>query len=629
MDAEYGRWLEANATTTVLVYSAIIAFFVPAFRFVLVAVPGVPPGSDSMALRLVSAFVSLTIAFALVGIKPLRRHAMTLQLISVITTVSVVAMLVVNSGDHYAYIASGFLVIIGAQQAFYRTQDLAITFAAGFLVHLVYSASLGVLFAPMNIAALVTFGSGYVIGFVPAWLRIRIQDSEIRNRLEAQFVKEELQTAHATLLHVSRFDALTGLPNRIAALEIVAAEIAAADAAGTSCAIAFIDLDRFKDVNDSLGHEMGDGLLCAVSRRLSAELGHAGLLARWGGDEFLAIVPGVRREEVVGALASRLVHAAGEPFTVDEVELAVTASVGLSLYPRDGADAGVLIRNADAAMYEAKQVMGSGYAFFSDAMHDAASSRHSVRNALRKAVDDGELLLHFQPIVDARSHRVVAAEALVRWRAGDGRLRLPGEFIGVAEDSRLIMQIGTWVLREACREAVRWRDAGHDIGVAVNVSPRQIAHPDFAGIVADALASTGADAASIELEITEAAIMANAEHVIATLCQLEAMGVRVAIDDFGTGYSSFAYLQRFRVGALKLDRTFVDGIEHDANLAIATAIISVAHALHLPVTAEGVETAEQAELLTQLGCDRLQGYHFGRPLPVNEFERSVAPPVPA
>jgi diguanylate cyclase (GGDEF)-like protein len=629
MDAEYARWMERNATTTGLIYCGIIAVFLPAFHFVLAPLPGVPPGSDSLALRCLSAAVSLAIAAALIVVRPLRRHAADLQLLNVLVAVTVIAMLVVNSGDHYAYIASAFLVIIGAQQAFYRWRALAVTFAVGFGVHILYSAQLGVLTSPMNIAALVTFGAGYVIGFVPAVLRMRIQQREIWNRLEAQRVKEQLQDVHATLLRMARFDSLTGLPNRSTVQNILSEEIRRAEAAGTSCAVAFIDLDRFKDVNDTLGHEVGDRLLRDVARRLANTLGQSGVLARWGGDEFIAIIPDVHDESIVAALAAGLVHVAGEAFTLDDVDLTVTASVGIAMYPRDGLSAVVLIRNADAAMYNAKQELGCGFAFFSDALHTAAASRHNVRSALRRALADDDLVLHYQPIVDAGTRSIVAAEALVRWNGSDGRLRMPSEFIGVAEDSRIIVPLGTWVLNAACRQAARWRSQGRDIVVALNVSPRQIAHPDFVETLADALRTTGVLPGSIEIEITEAAIMANVESVIGTLEAVHAMGVRVAIDDFGAGYSSFAYLKRFKVGSLKIDRTFVEGIEQSDNLAIATAIVSVAHALRLPATAEGVETEAQARLLADLGCERLQGYLFGRPLPVEEFERRLPIAIPA
>ena len=586
----------------------------------------------------------------------------------------------------------------------------------------------------MNVATLGTFGAGYIIGFVPAALRIRVQKREWRSRLAAQHAQRELQDVQAithlgnwtfnvttgavewsrelraifgvepdvdvdglykrsvhpddlaeyesnvihsketgepfTLDHrivvngatrwvelhgkweydtygaathwvgavlditarkeaenalqrLARFDALTGLPNRAAVQKLLSDAIERAERDGSACAVAFVDLDRFKDVNDTLGHDIGDRLLRDISRRLAWVLGTDGVLARWGGDEFVVIVPNARSDEQVAALAMRLVHAAGEPFAVDDLELAVTASVGIAVSPRDGDDAGVLIRNADTAMYKAKQELGCGYAFFSDALHAAASSRHNIRYALRKAIADDDLLLHFQPIVGASDRRIVAAEALVRWRDHDGRLRLPAEFMSVAEDSRIIVPLGTWVLNAACRQSVRWRSQGFGIIVALNVSPRQFAHPDFVDTVANALRTTGADPASIEIEITEAAIMSNIEPVLATLRAVHAMGIRVAIDDFGTGYSSFAYLKRFEVSSLKIDRTFVDGIEKDDNLAITTAIVSVAHALRLPVTAEGVETATQAQLLADLGCDRLQGYFFGRPVPVDDFEREL------
>ncbi len=734
VDAEYARWLQRNATTTVLIYSGIIAFFLPAFHYVLAALPGVPPGSDWMPLRLAVAGLVLTLAGALVIWKPLRAYALHVQLINVASAVVAIAILVVNSGDHYAYIASGLLIIIGAQQAFYRTVDLAFTFALGFATHAAWSAMLGTFWMPMNLVGLGTFGAGYVIGFIPGALRIGIQRSELRNRLMAQRAQQELEQVqaithlgnwtydiatggvewsrelrqifgvdadadvdglykdsihpddlaeyirnverahdagdpftldhriivgdtvrwvelhgkyefdeHGTATHwvgavldisarkeaenalqrLARFDMLTGLPNRAAIHQMLSDEVARAERDGTTCAVAFVDLDRFKDVNDTLGHEIGDRLLRDISRRLAWVLGMDGVLARWGGDEFVVIVPAARDDAAVASLAMRLVHAAGEPFAVDDLELAVTASVGIAMYPRDGDDAGILIRNADTAMYKAKQELGCGYAFFSDALHAAASSRHNIRYALRKAIADDDLLLHFQPIVGAQDRRIVAAEALVRWRGHDGQLHMPAEFMSVAEDSRIIVPLGTWVLNAACRQSVRWRSQGFDIIVALNVSPRQFAHPDFVETVASALRTTGADPSSIEIEITEAAIMSNIEPVLATLRAVHAMGIRVAIDDFGTGYSSFAYLKRFEVSSLKIDRTFVDGIEENDNLAIAAAIVSVAHALRLPVTAEGVETPAQAQLLTDLGCDRLQGYYFGRPVPISEFESEL------
>ncbi|MDQ6942130.1 MAG: EAL domain-containing protein [Candidatus Eremiobacteraeota bacterium] len=276
-------------------------------------------------------------------------------------------------------------------------------------------------------------------------------------------------------------------------------------------------------------------------------------------------------------------------------------------------------------MYKAKQDLGRGYAFFSDELYAAASRRHYIQNELHRAITDGGLELHYQPIVDAANGHVVAAEALVRWTDPTGRMRLPDEFIAVAEDTRIIIPLGAWVFNAACERAALWQRSGIRIRVAVNVSPRQFEHPDFVDMVARALRTTGADPTLLEIEITEAAIMSSAEPVLATLQAIHRMGIRVAIDDFGTGYSSFAYLKRFAVDSLKIDRTFVEGIEHEENFAIARSILSVAHTLGLPVTAEGIETPGQSDIMADLGCDRLQGFHYGRPVPVEEFEALFAP----
>ncbi len=739
MDAEYSRWLQRNATSSVLIYSGLIAGLLPAFHFLLVALPGVPPGSDSLALRCGPAVFSVVVAASLWVFRPLRRYAVMLQFLNIAPAVIVITMLTVNSGNHYAYVAAGLLVIIGAQQAFYRSTDLALMFGLGFLSHVVYSAAHGILWTPMNLLALGTAGSGYLIGFIPAALRIKIQDAEIRSRLKAQRVKKALldvqaithlgnwsrdpasgavewspqlydifempadtppsalagvyersvhpddraefaarlaaceathepvtldhriiarsgavrwvelhgkyeydetgrsihwvgavlditarKHAEASLVHLARNDALTGLPNRTTVHALLTAEIERAKQSGSQCAVAFLDLDRFKDINDTLGHNVGDQLLQELSRRVSTVLGDGGVVGRWGGDEFVAIIPGVHDYADVEELARKFIRTISEPLAIDELELAISASVGVAMYPRDGIEAGVLIRNADTAMYKAKQDLGCGYAFFSDELYAAVSRRHYIQNELRRAITDGGLELHYQPIVEAASGRVVAAEALVRWWDQTGRMRLPDEFIAVAEDSRIIVPLGAWVLEAACERAALWQRSGIDIRLAINVSPRQFEHPGFIDTVARALRTTGADPRMLEIEITEAAIMSSAEPVLTTLQAIHRMGIHVAIDDFGTGYSSFAYLKRFAVDSLKIDRTFIEGIEHEENLAIARAILSVAHTLGLPVTAEGIETPAQGDIMSDLGCDRLQGYYYGRPLPVDEFEALFA-----
>ena len=619
-DPEYARWLQRNATLSVFVYGGLIAVLLPLFHYILRGLPGVPAHSDSLALRCAAAAISLCLAGSLVVFKGLRRYAVTMQFFNALVAVVTVVVLVVNSGNHYAYVASGFLVIIGAQQAFYRVWDLAVVFAAAFALQVVYSALHGVLWTPMNLAALVTFGAGYLVAFVPGAMRIRIQESEIRTRLEAQRVKNELQTVQDALVRLARFDPLTGLPNRTTLSQQLAAAIDGAAGDGSQVAVVFLDLDRFKDINDTLGHELGDRLLREISRRFFAVVPLGGVLARWGGDEFVAVAPAMRDRAQIEALVGRFIATVAEPFEVDGLDLTVTVSAGIAIYPKDGDEPGVLIRNADTAMYEAKSGLESGYAFFTSALHAAASMRHHVPNQLRRAIAENRFILHYQPLVDAESGAIVGAEALVRWNDVDGRMRLPGEFIAIAEESGVIVPLGAWVLRAACEQMAAWHARGIDLGVAVNVSPRQFSHGDFITLLDRVLRETGANPAKLQIEITEAAIMSDVETVLETLRAVRELGIRVAIDDFGSGYSSFAYLKRFDVDTLKIDRMFVQDIEGDRNRAIAKSIVTVAHTLGLSVTAEGVETQAQSAILGAMGCDRLQGYHLGYPLPVDEFE---------
>lgn len=727
---DYSNWLNRNVTSSVLIYSGLIAILLPLFHFVLRGLPGVPPGSDSLSLRCIAGACSLAIGGALFAFPALRRHAIALQYLNTLVAVFVIAMLVVNSRDHYAYIASGLLVIIGAQQAFYRTVDLVIVFALGFAFQALYSAQQGVLWTPANLAALGTFGSAYIIATIPAALRIRIQGSEIRSRIEAQRVKDELQEVHAItqlgkwsrdlrtgavewsaelyrifalvpgtadvsgryeaslhpedrasfergiavcrrertplrldhrillpdgslrwvelygkyeydesgapsrwvsavlditqrkaaedgLVRLARYDTLTGLPNRATFYAGLSDAVGAAGA--MPFAVLFLDLDRFKDINDTFGHEIGDRLLAEASRRFSNVLLPNAVLCRWGGDEFVATVP-AEDEQTAATIARRLVRAAAEPFQLEGLEHVLTVSVGITLFPRDGTEPGVLIRNADTAMYEAKHNPGYGYAVFTEELHAAAAQRRHIQHTLLRALAEDRFVLHYQPIVDVVTGRIVAAEALVRWVEDDGRVHEPAEFIAVAEESGSIVPLGTWVMRTACAQSAQWRARGLELTVSINVSPRQFARGDFVQILSQIIEETGADPAALEIEITEAAIMSNVEPILETLQDIRAMGIRVAIDDFGTGYSSFAYLKRFEVDSLKIDRTFVSGIEADRDLAIAKSIITVAQTLGLPITAEGVETQLQRTILSGLDCDRLQGYHLGRPAPVHEFE---------
>jgi len=623
-DPDYARWLERNATASLFIYSGLIAVLLPLFHFVLRDLPGVPPGSDSLALRCVSAGFSLLVAGTLLAFERLRRYAVTLQTLNGMMAVLVIAILVVNSGNHYAYVASALIVLIGAQQAFLRTIDLALVFAFAFAVQVVYSAVHGIFWDAMNLATLGIFGAGYVVAFIPAALRIRMQQREIRSRLEAHRVKRQLQTVQDALVHLAHYDALTDLPNRATLARGLAEAIDTAARQGSHVAVIFLDLDRFKDINDTLGHDVGDRLLQEIGGRFLAVLPAGAMLARWGGDEFVAVVPAMREPELAAQFAQRLITSVGDAVDVDGLDLLVTVSAGIAVYPTDGDEPGVLIRNADTAMYEAKRELHGRYEFFTNALHTAAEQRHHLPNELRKAIEDDRFVLHYQPVVDAQTRALVGAEALVRWATEDGRLRLPGEFIVAAEESGIIVPLGTWVLRAACEQLVAWQARGIELVVAVNVSPRQFVQGGFTEVVERVLRETGADPARLQIEITEAAIMSDVTAALEALRAIRATGIRVAIDDFGTGYSSFAYLKRFDVDVLKMDRMFVRDIEGERGLAIARSIVTVAHTLDLSVTAEGVETAAQGRVLSFLGCDHLQGFHLGRPVSVHEFESALA-----
>ncbi|HEY4433555.1 MAG TPA: EAL domain-containing protein [Candidatus Cybelea sp.] len=619
-DPDYVRWLERNATASLFIYSGLIAVLLPLFHFILRDLPGVPPGSDSLALRCLSAAFSVLLSGAVVAFGRLRRYAVTLQTLNTSMAVLVIAILVVNSNNHFAYVASALIVLVGAQQAFLRTTDLAVVFVFAFVVQAIYSDIHGIFWNPMNLATLGIFGGAYVVAFVPAALRIRMQRSELRSRLEAQRVKGQLQAVQDALLHLARFDTLTDLPNRMTLTQALSDAIEVAERDDSHVAVIFLDLDRFKDVNDTLGHEVGDRLLQEISRRFLGALPPGGMLARWGGDEFVAVVPALRDTAVVTQFAQRLICSVADAVDVDGLELVVTVSAGVAVYPADGDEPGILIRNADTAMYEAKRELHGHYRFFTSALHTAAERRHHIPNELRKAIDDDRFVLHYQPLVDAQSNVLVGAEALLRWIDEDSRLCLPGEFIVAAEESGIIVPLGEWVLRAACKQLAKWQERGIDLDVAVNVSPRQFVQGGFPEVVKRALRETGADPARLQIEITEAAIMSDVGAALETLRSIRALGIRVAIDDFGTGYSSFAYLKRFDVDVLKMDRMFVRDVEEERGLAIARSIITVAHSLGLTVTAEGVETAAQCRVVTLLDCDHLQGFHLGRPMPVREFE---------
>ncbi len=435
----------------------------------------------------------------------------------------------------------------------------------------------------------------------------------------------EQRALEAQLAHQANHDTLTGLPNRTLLLDRLGQALARGRRDGSTCAIIFLDLDNFKDVNDTLGHDAGDRLLIAVTGRLGAVLRESDTLARLGGDEFTALLETVADQEEAEAIAGRLADALAAPFALAGRDRRITASLGVVLATDRHTRPEDVLRDADVALYCAKDAGRAGHAVFDPAMQAAAAARVALEQDLAHAVGYGELLLHYQPIVALHTGRVVKAEALVRWQHPERGLIPPGDFVPVAEATGLIAPLGRWVLHEACRQAAAWCAAGTPLPVSVNLTAREFQNPRLVGEVAAALAASGLPADCLWLEITEGAAMGDAATTVASLRALKALGVRLAIDDFGTGYSSLAYLKRFPVDALKIDRAFVDGLGIDPeDTAIVEAIVTMARILGLNVIAEGVESGEQATRLRALGCAQAQGFYFSQPLPPGEFNGFLA-----
>jgi diguanylate cyclase (GGDEF)-like protein len=427
----------------------------------------------------------------------------------------------------------------------------------------------------------------------------------------------ELQDAQARAQHLADHDALTGLPNRRLLEDRLTQALALSQRNRMQTAVMFVDIDRFKAINDSLGHAAGDALLKEISLRLVNQLRLGDTICRIGGDEFVVVLPEVKRSSDVAQVAQKVIEQLAQPVPLEGRELIVTASIGIAVFPDDGGDAETLIRNADAAMYAAKELGRANYQFFTERMNQSASRRLALESDLRRAIGKDELRVHYQRIVKADGARPAGHEALVRWQHPERGLVLPGEFIQLAEDTGLILRIGEWVLREACRWAQRAggvKDAAGGVAVSVNLSPRQFNDPRLAETVAQALAESGLAPNLLELEITESTAMQHTDATLATLEKLKRLGVSISIDDFGTGYSSLAYLRRFPVDKLKIDRSFVAVAPADKEqAAIISAIVALAHALQIEVVAEGVETEAQRDFLARCGCDYLQGYLIGRP----------------
>ena len=430
----------------------------------------------------------------------------------------------------------------------------------------------------------------------------------------------EQKAAEHKIRELAEFDPLTGLPNRRLLHDRFAQMVAVAEREQSDLALIFLDLDHFKRINDSLGHSVGDDLLCAVSERLASVIRKVDTLARLGGDEFIFALPGIQAA-AAAEVARRLLEVCASPFSVAGHDLTISPSLGISLYPRDGKDLETLLRNADTAMYKAKELGRNAFQFYASEMNVATLEHLLMESSLRRALNSNEFVLHYQPLICLKTGRIIGVEALIRWQHPDLGLIMPDRFIQVAEETGLINPMGDWVLCEACRQAMVWQAAGLPaVRMAVNVAPVQFRQAGFVEELAGALAASGLAAENLELELTERTVMHDAEITLGTLSAISRMGIDLALDDFGTGYSSLAYLRRFPVGKLKIDRSFVrDMVDEADDQAIASTIVLMGHNLRLKVLAEGVETADQLALLRKMGCDMAQGFYFSRAVPAEQL----------
>jgi len=423
--------------------------------------------------------------------------------------------------------------------------------------------------------------------------------------------------------HLAYFDSLTDLPNRALLIDRIGQTAAEAHRHGYPFGLMMIDLDHFKEINDTLGHALGDALLCEAAKRLAECVRNSDTVARLGGDEFAILLSEIREPENITSIAYKILQSFAHPFQIADKELFITSSIGIAVYPTDSASVEDLLKYADSAMYQAKKLGRNNFQFYSAALTIRASERHLLATALHTALQKQELELYFQPIVDLQTQTIVGAESLLRWNRNASEIVPPDKFIEIAEDSGLIIPIGEWVLQTACKAVVKWNSGPSEpIRVAVNLSTRQFLHNDLIGSIERILAETGCKPAWLKLEITESLLLEDTKEIQEMLQQLHDMGLFISIDDFGTGYSALSYLNRFPVSELKIDQSFVKDVTVDADRgSVVQAIVSLAHNLHKNVVAEGVETLEQAMFLKSIGCAQAQGFWFSQPLPLAALEK--------
>lgn len=435
----------------------------------------------------------------------------------------------------------------------------------------------------------------------------------------------ERKRAEDKIKHMAYHDSLTDLPNRTLFHEHLIQTLENLNKSNKTLAVMFLDLDRTKVINDTLGHHVGDELLKYLSKKLRDYVGKEGIIARFGGDEFLILLPNIEHVDDAVDFAQGIPTLLSQPFVYDNQELLVTASVGISMYPQDGQDAVTLIKNADTAMYRAKEAGGNTFQRYQPDMNYRSLERLNLELHLRRALDRKEIDVYYHPLLDLQTGNVFGVEALVRWHHPEYGTISPGEFIPIAEETGLIVPIGNWVLKQACMQNQLWKQMGFPrLTVSVNISVKQFQQPGFVHVVQEALRETGLSPSQLCLEITESVAMKNVSYITETMNKLKMLGIQISIDDFGTGYSSLSYLKRFRVHTLKIDQSFIkDVTTDDDNAAIVTALIAMSHQLKIKTLAEGVETQEQLNFLKQHGCDEIQGYIFSKPLRATEFEQVI------
>lgn len=566
----------------------------------------------------------LGLAAALVGRHLIRRERMEVAVLLVlcIMMVLVSVSLVVNQGLYSGGLLSyPCLLICAGMLASRRVFVGLLVSMLGVIAFVTWLSAAGIqeyVAVPHGLGRMLVVSSLLLLSGVAIWLLAK-DLRHARENLDHEIL--QLESSQASLNYLAQHDPLTDLPNRLLIEERVGSVIGRARQSGKMVALLFLDLDHFKIVNDSLGHIAGDELLREIAARLERVVRGGDTVSRQGGDEFLIVLSEVDSIDVLTAVLARIQTLVAQPLKLQDMELVVSLSIGISLYPQDGDDFGTLLKKADTAMYQAKSSGRNGYRLFSDEMGSNNYARLGMEQDLRQALVRNELELHYQPIVNLQDGRLVGVEALLRWQHPERGMVGPDAFIPVAEQSGLIVEIGIWVLQQACQQMVAWQSQGlPELLISVNLSAVQMHRGNLEQSVSHALQHSGLEPYLLELELTESMLLHDSEASILLLQRLKGLGIKLAIDDFGTGYSNLSYLQRFQVDRLKIDRSFVHSIySNEQDRAIVTAIIQMARSLQLETTAEGIEDEQTRQLLAELGCDCGQGYLFSRPVTAQVF----------